>query len=85
MKYNNLVIDKQEVVMKLKRLVLSMVIAGAFIGCSTPQRIVLKDDTVIETRDEVEYNKKSGFYEYEDIAGNENRINSAEVLHIQEM
>lgn len=71
--------------MKLKRLVLSMVAAGALVGCSTPQRIVLKDDTVIETRDEVDYNKKTGFYEYEDVAGNENTINSAEVLQIQEM
>ena len=71
--------------MKLKRLVLSMVVAGALVGCSTPQRIVLKDDTVIETRDEVDYNKKTGFYEYEDVAGNENKINSAEVLQIQEM
>jgi hypothetical protein len=71
--------------MKLKRLFLSMVVAGALVGCSTPQRIVLKDDTVIETRDEVDYNKKTGFYEYEDAAGNENKINSAEVLQIQEM
>ncbi len=71
--------------MKLKRLVLSLVVAGAFVGCSSPQRIVLNDETVIETRDEVDYNKKTGFYEYEDVAGNENKVNSSEVLHIQEM
>lgn len=71
--------------MKLKRLVLSMVVAGALMGCATPQRIVLNDETVIEARDEVKYNKKTGFYEYEDVAGNENKVNSSEVLHIQEM
>ena len=85
MKYNKLVMIKEEVGMKFKKGFLTLMVAGALVGCSTPQRIVLKDNTVIEARDEVKYNKKTGFYEYEDIAGNKNKINPAEVLHIQEM
>lgn len=71
--------------MKFKGLIMAIVVAGLFAGCSSPQRITLKDNTVIETRDEVKYNKKTGFYEYEDITGKKHSVNSDSVLVIEEM
>lgn len=70
--------------MNLKKILVLGILTGAFIGCSSPQNIVLKDNTVIETKDEVEYNKKSGFYRYEDEDGNESLINASEIKVIKE-
>ncbi len=59
--------------------------SALFVGCSSPQRITLKDNTVIESRDDVKYNNKTGFYEYEDISGKKHKINSDSVLMIEEL
>jgi len=71
--------------MKFKSIIAVVFIAGVLTGCSSPQRITLKDNTVIEARDEVKYNKRTGFYEYEDIRGKKNQINSDSILMIEEM
>ena len=71
--------------MKFKNIIAVVFVAGVLTGCSSPQRITLKDNTIIEARDEVKYNKRTGFYEYEDIRGKKNQINSDSILMIEEM
>lgn len=70
--------------MKLKSLLIGAVLVGTTLGCSSPQKIMLNDGTVIETRDEVDYDKKTGFYEYEDRDGKEAKVNSTEIKMIEE-
>jgi len=71
--------------MKLKSIIAMTIVAGVLTGCSSPQRITLKDNTNIETRDEVKYNKRTGFYEYEDLKGKKNQINADSILMIEEL
>jgi len=70
---------------KLKNIIAMVFVAGILTGCASPQRITLKDNTTIDARDEVKFNKKSGFYEYEDITGKKNRINADSILMIEEL
>lgn len=70
--------------MKLKSLLVGAVLVVSTLGCSSPQKILLNDGTVIETRDEVDYDKKTGFYEYEDQDGKEAIVNSSEIKIIEE-
>jgi len=71
--------------MKIKKILAVMTLTGVMIGCSSPQKIILNNDNIIETRDSVKYDKKTGFYKYEDIDGNEGQVNSNEVKIIKEM
>jgi len=71
--------------MKIEKILAVMTLTGVMIGCSSPQKIVLNNDNVIETRDSVKYDKKTGFYSYEDVEGNEGQVNSDEVKIIKEM
>ena len=71
--------------MKVKKILAVMILTGAMIGCSSPQRVILNNDNIIETRDSVKYDKKTGFYNYEDREGNEGQVNSDEVKIIKEM
>ena len=71
--------------MKLKNVMAVIFVTGVLTGCSSPQRITLKDNTTIEARDEVKYNKKTGFYEYEDVTGKRHRVNSDSILMIEEL
>ncbi|MDE1462944.1 YgdI/YgdR family lipoprotein [Spartinivicinus poritis] len=54
-------------------------------GCSTPHRIVLIDGAEIETLDQPEYNKTTGFYEYEGVNGKDRTINKDQVKSISEL
>ncbi|MCG7490119.1 YgdI/YgdR family lipoprotein [Vibrio sp. Of14-4] len=54
-------------------------------GCASPQQIVLKDGTTLDTPDEVSYNEDTGFYEYEDVAGKTQTINKNEVLKVNDL
>ncbi|MCX4025251.1 YgdI/YgdR family lipoprotein [Endozoicomonas sp. SM1973] len=54
-------------------------------GCSTPHRIVLIDGSEIETLDQPEYNKATGFYEYEGASGKDRAINKDQVKSISEL
>ncbi len=54
-------------------------------ACSTPYTLTLKDGTVIETPDEPEFNRKTGFYEYETLDGKKVQVNKDEVLDVREM
>lgn len=71
--------------MKIGKILAAVVLTVSIVGCSAPQKIVLSNDNVIETRDSVKYNKKTGFYTYEDIEGNKGQVNSDEVKIIKEM
>lgn len=71
--------------MKLKRILAVVFVAGVLTGCSSPQKITLKDNTSIVTRDEVKYNKRTGFYEYEDANGKRSQINADSILMIEEI
>lgn len=70
--------------MELKTLLIAAILLGTTLGCSSPQKIMLNDGTVIETRDEVDYDKKTGFYEYENTEGKEVIVNSTEIKMIEE-
>ncbi|WP_163834810.1 YgdI/YgdR family lipoprotein [Spartinivicinus ruber] len=54
-------------------------------GCSTPHRILLIDGSEIETLDQPEYNRSTGFYEYEGVNGKNRSINKDQVKSISEL
>ncbi|MFT0212665.1 YgdI/YgdR family lipoprotein [Pseudomonas sp. F1_0610] len=54
-------------------------------GCSSPSIITLNDGREIQTVDQPEYNKKTGFYEYEQQDGKEASVNKDEVLTIKRL
>jgi major membrane immunogen (membrane-anchored lipoprotein) len=70
-----------------KAAVISMVIFAlmALVACSTPYRMMLKDNTVIEMADEPEFDMDTGFYEYETLDGKNVRVNKDQVVEIKEM
>jgi len=57
----------------------------ALVACSTPYRLMLKDGTVVEMADEPEFNKDTGFYEYQTLDGKDVRVNKDQVVEIKEM
>lgn len=71
--------------MKIKSMLVVIFIAGILTGCSSPQKITLKNNTSIVTKDEVKFNKRTGFYEYEDVTGKKSQINSDSILMIEEL
>ena len=71
--------------MKIKSIIAMVFVAGVLTGCATPQRITLKDNTTINAKNEVKYNKKSGFYEYEDLSGKRSKVNADSILMIEEL
>jgi major membrane immunogen (membrane-anchored lipoprotein) len=70
-----------------KAAVIGMVIFAlmALVACSTPYRMMLKDGTVIEMADEPEFDKDTGFYEYNTLDGKNVRVNKDQVVEIKEM
>lgn len=55
-----------------------------FTACTAPHSMTLKDGRVIETADEPEFNRKTGFYEYRTVDGKKVQINKDEVLEVKE-
>ncbi len=55
-----------------------------FAACSSPHTLMLKDGRIVETADEPEFDRHSGFYEYETRDGKKVRINKNEVIEIKE-
>lgn len=67
-----------------KRYIPAVVIAlGLVAGCSTPSVITMKDGREIQTVDTPDFDKKSNFYEYEQIDGSRVTINADEVESIK--
>ena len=54
-------------------------------GCASPQQIVLKDGTTLDSPDEISYNEDTGFYEYENVAGKMQTVNKDEVLKVNDL
>ncbi len=54
-------------------------------ACSTPHTMTLKNGSIIEMADEPEFNRKTGFYEYETLDGKKVQVNKDEVLDVKEM
>ena len=71
--------------MKLKNILAGIFVAGILMGCSSPQRITLKDNTSIDTRDDVRFNKKTGFYEYKNSNGRKSQVNADSIFKIEEL
>ena len=71
----------------MKKRLLNIVVAALMlvsIGCATPQVILLKDGRSIVSRDMPDYDKKTGFYEFETEEGKKIRVNKNEVVEIKE-
>lgn len=71
--------------MRIKKVIVLTLASLILTGCSSPQRITLKDSTIIETRDRLKYNEKTGFYRYEDLSGKNKNINRDSILKIEEI
>lgn len=67
----------------MKKIIIAGLMSLVIISCSSPQTIVLNDGSVIKTKDEPKFNKRTKYYEYEDIEGNRGSVNSKSVKLIQ--
>ena len=67
----------------MKKIIITGLMSLVLISCSSPQTIVLNDGSVIKTKDEPKFNKRTKYYEYEDIEGNRGSVNSKSVKLIQ--
>jgi len=54
-------------------------------GCSSPNIITLNDGRELQTLDTPQYDRASGFYEFEQLDGKRNRINKDQVQTIKEL
>jgi Bacterial protein of unknown function (DUF903) len=52
-------------------------------GCATPYVIHLKNGDVMQSRDEPDYDKASGFYEFEDQNGRHVRLNKDDIVSME--
>jgi hypothetical protein len=65
------------------RLVLATVLAAAALGCATPYVIHLKDGEILRSTDEPEFDKRSGFYVFEDSSGKSVRVNKDDIVKME--
>ena len=54
-------------------------------GCATPSVITLNDGREIQTVDTPKYDDDSGFYEFEQLDGKQNRVNKDQVRTVKEL
>jgi hypothetical protein len=57
--------------------------ALSWAACATPYEIKMKDGRTIETRNEPEPEKATGFYVFEDQDGKRVRVNKDEIVEIR--
>lgn len=72
----------------MKKLLLPALLAGAFAtlaGCSTPSLIILNDGREIQAVDAPHFEKKTGFYEFQQLNGKRTRINKDQVRSISDL
>jgi hypothetical protein len=67
----------------MHRLALAALLAVAAFGCATPYVIHLKDGQVIQTKDEPEFDKRAGFYRFEDASGKSVRVNKDDIVKME--
>lgn len=69
-----------------KKYVTALILSSAFVvlaGCASPTVITLKDGTQLETTDTPQYDRDSGFYEFEQQDGKPVRINKDDIHTIK--
>ncbi len=71
--------------MKQLALIAPAIAFGLLVGCASPSLIVLNDGREIYTLDTPIYDKKSGFYEFEQPGGKTTRINKDQVQTIKRL
>ncbi len=54
-------------------------------GCATPTVVHERDGSTVVTPDRPTFNKKTGFYEYEDKSGRVIRINKDDIQSIEDV
>ncbi len=69
------------ILLQLPILVLATLV---LIGCATPHTIVFKDGTEVRTKNEPDFNDRTGFYEFKDEAGKKHQVNKDEVSSVRE-
>ena len=69
----------------VKPVVFSLFSLVILAGCASPQQIVLKDGTTLDSPDKISYNEDTGFYEYENVARKTQTVNKDEVLKVNEL
>ncbi|MCO7571140.1 YgdI/YgdR family lipoprotein [Pseudomonas chlororaphis] len=57
----------------------------ALAGCASPSVITLNDGREIQAVDTPQYDKDSGFYEFEQLDGKRTRINKDQVRTVKEL
>ncbi len=67
----------------MKKIFIAGLMSLVLISCSSPQTILLDDGSVIKTKDEPKFDRKTKYYEYEDLEGNRGSVNSKRVKLIQ--
>ena len=67
-----------------KHLKLSIVLVSLLLlfGCASPHVLTLKDGTQIETKDEPQFDNRTGFYTYKGKDGKKAQVNKDEVATI---
>jgi major membrane immunogen (membrane-anchored lipoprotein) len=62
----------------------SIILVSLFLlfGCASPHVLTLRDGTQIETKDEPQFNEKTGFYTYKGKDGKKAQVNKDEVATI---
>lgn len=71
--------------MRVKIMTLALLTgAGILVGCSSPSVVQKRDGSQVVTPDEPQYNKDTGFYEYEQ-GGRKHQMNKDDVKTIEEV
>lgn len=58
---------------------------GLLAGCANPSVITLNDGRQIQTLDSPDYDRSSGFYEYQGLDGKPGRVNKDQVRTVEEL
>jgi len=72
----------------MKKLLLPALLIGTFAalaGCSTPSLITLNDGREFQTVDQPEFDKDSGFYEFQQLDGKQTRVNRDQIRTISDL
>ncbi|WP_194789212.1 YgdI/YgdR family lipoprotein [Pseudomonas sp. UFMG81] len=72
----------------MKKYLLPTLLIGAFAalaGCSSPSIITLNDGRELQTLDTPHFDRNSGFYEFKQLDGKQNRINKDQVQSIKDL
>ncbi|AZL67128.1 YgdI/YgdR family lipoprotein [Pseudomonas sichuanensis] len=72
----------------MKKYLLPALLIGTFAtlaGCSSPSVITLNDGRELQTLDTPHFDRDSGFYEFKQLDGKQNRVNKDQVQSIKDL